>query len=142
MRFCEEPHCPGIAQTGNYCALHQSAESRTSQRAARHPNEVWYTRKEWRGVYGVRRYKLRRDPICEYVETDGTKCPARACDVHHIDGSWKEKGGEEGWILFIGGRGTLENPTPNLMSLCKGHHARITMESIKEGTAVSACKSQ
>jgi hypothetical protein len=61
---------------------------------------------------------------------------SRAQDVHHIDGSWKEK---SDWILFIGGRGTLEDPTPNLMSLCHFHHSKITMEQIKDGTA---CKNQ
>jgi hypothetical protein len=142
MQFCSEPNCPGIAKTGAYCDAHQNSAARTSQRAARHPNEKWYSHRAWRGVYGVRNYKLRRNSVCEYVETDGTKCKCKAVDVHHIDGSWKETGGWEGWILFIGGRGTLEDPTPNLMSLCKAHHAKITMESIKEGTAVSACKSQ
>lgn len=136
MRFCDQPGCPGIAQTGAYCAEHQSAETRTSSRAARHPNEAWYTKSAWRGVYGVRLYKLRRNPVCEYVATDGTKCTARATDVHHIDGSWKEN---SDWTLFIGGRGTLEDPTPNLMSLCHRHHSDITMQQIKEGIT---CKSQ
>jgi hypothetical protein len=135
MQFCNEPNCPGIAQTGAYCAAHQDVATRTSLRAARHPNEKWYSHRAWRGVHGVRRYKLRRDPICEYVSMDGTKCTAHACDVHHIDGSWKEKGD---WVLFIGGRGTFENPTPNLMSLCKAHHSEITMQQIKDGEACNA----
>ena len=58
-------------------------------------------------------------------------------DVHHIDGSWKEK---SDWVLFIGGVGTLENPTPNLMSLCHFHHSQITMDSIKSGEAVDHSK--
>jgi hypothetical protein len=135
VRFCEEAGCPNIAQTGSYCDAHKDSASRTSRRAARHPNEKFYTRKEWRGVFGVRNYKLRRDPVCEHVAMDGTKCTARAQDVHHIDGSWKETGD---WTLFIGGRGTLENPTPNLMSLCKKHHSEITMQAIKDGEACNA----
>jgi len=133
MQFCREPNCPGIAKTGLFCEQHQT--STTLSLRGRHPNERWYYRKEWRGRWGVRRFKIRRDPICEYVEENGMKCAAHATDVHHIDGSWKEKGD---WILFIGGVGTLENPTPNLISLCRFHHSAITMQQIKEGEACNA----
>ena len=34
----------------------------------------------------------------------------------------------------------LENPTPNLMSLCHFHHSQITMDSIKSGEAVDHLK--
>jgi hypothetical protein len=133
MNFCRIGGCPGIAKTGLFCGAHKDATTLSVRN--RHPNEKWYTRKEWRGRWGVRRFKIRRDPICEYVEENGTKCTAHATDVHHIDGSWKETGN---WILFIGGVGTLENPTPNLMSLCRFHHSKITMEQIKDGTACNA----
>jgi hypothetical protein len=133
MNFCRMDGCPGIANTGLFCEAHKGATTLSVR--GRHPNEKWYTRKEWRGRWGVRRFKIRRDPVCEYVEENGTKCTAHATDVHHIDGSWKETGN---WILFIGGVGTLENPTPNLMSLCRFHHSKITMEQIKDGTACNA----
>jgi len=131
MQFCRIDGCPGIAKTGLFCDQHKN-ETTLSVRK-RHPNEKWYSHMCWRGKYGVRRFKLRHSPICEYVAEDGTKCSARATDVHHIDGSWKETGN---WELFLGGKGTLEHPCPNLMSLCRVHHSEITMQQIKSGEAV------
>jgi hypothetical protein len=135
MEFCREPGCPGIAVTGRFCPDHKNSTTLTVR--DRHPNEAWYGRAAWRGRYGVRRFKLRHTPNCEYVEKDGAHCTAKATDVHHIDGSWKET---SNWVLFIGGVGTLENPTPNLMSLCHFHHSQITMDSIKSGEAVDHSK--
>jgi hypothetical protein len=135
LRFCAEDGCPGIANTGSYCQAHQKPSSRTLTRSERHPNDRFYARAAWKGKFGVRAYKWRRNPICEYVEADGTKCTHATEDIHHIDGSWKETGD---WTLFLGGKGTLENPCPNLMSLCKKHHSEITMQQIKDGTSCSS----
>lgn len=65
-----------------------------------------YAKAAWRGPYGVRNAKLRRDPMCE---VRGCNRPATAVDhrkAHHGD-----------WNLFIGG-----NDMENLRSLCKPHH--------------------
>jgi hypothetical protein len=125
MRFCEEGGCPNIAVTGMFCATHQNSTTRKVKQL--HPNDKWYARAAWKGPYGVRRYKLLRNPICEFVSEKSEPCARRAEDVHHIDGTWKEKGD---WQLFLGGV-NMEN----LMSLCKCHHSEITMNQIKEGTS-------
>lgn len=120
MKFCSEGGCTGIAVTGAFCELHVDPLKRATRNAPRHERDAWYTRKEWRGVYGVRGMKIRRNPMCEIAG-----CGKRATDVHHIDGSWKENGN---WFLFLGGY-DLEN----LQSLCKSCHARITMEEMQYG---------
>ncbi len=125
MRFCEQGGCVGIAVTGQFCEVHKNSTTRTAK--ARHPNDKWYAKQCWRGKYGVRRYKLLRSPICEFVAEDGKPCDRKAEDVHHIDGSWKET---SNWQLFMGGV-----DMQNLMSLCKPHHSEITMSQIKDGTA-------
>lgn len=125
MRFCEEGRCPNIAVTGMFCAAHQNSTARKAKQL--HPNDKWYARAAWKGPYGVRRYKLLRNPICEYVSEKNVPCACKADDVHHIDGTWKEKGD---WQLFLGGI-NMEN----LMALCKAHHSEITMNQIKEGTS-------
>ena len=73
IRFCTEDGCTGVASTGSYCPLHIQPSTRTSTRE-RHVNDRFYARAAWKGPYGVRAYKWRRNPICEYVAANGTKC--------------------------------------------------------------------
>lgn len=135
MNFCRKDGCPGIATQGLFCPAHKNETALAARE--RHPNEKFYAKAAWKGTYGVRRFKLKRNPVCEFVAEDGTKCIAPTSDIHHVDGSWKETGD---WTLFLGGVGTLEDPCPNLMSLCRRHHSEITMQAIKDGTAVSVAK--
>ena len=107
MQFCREPNCPGIAKTGLFCEQHQT--STTLSLRGRHPNERWYYRKEWRGRWGVRRFKIRRDPICEYVEENGMKCAAHATDVHHI--RWVMEGKRRLDLIHRGSRHAREPHT-------------------------------
>ena len=127
MKFCEFTNCPNVAGGGLFCAEHKNAPRVEAKQ--RHPNDKFYARAAWRGPYGVRRYKLLRNPICEFVGEDGTHCARKAEDVHHIDSSWKQTGD---WQLFMGGI-----DMQNLQSLCKPHHSAITMNQIKDGTSVS-----
>ncbi len=124
MKFCEEGQCAGIAATGNFCPLHSDPVNRKERNAPRHAMDAWYRRREWRGVYGVRGMKIRRNPICEFVETDGTHCTRRACDVHHTR-PWKDT---EDWFVFLGGI-----DMEFLQSLCKRHHSGITMHELMFG---------
>ena len=93
--FCAEPGCPGIAQTGKWCPAHVGDNYQKRRAAARPGRDSWYDRAAWRGPYGVKKHKLRHDPMCE---REGCRKPAT--DVHHKDDSWKETGD---WSLFIGG---------------------------------------
>jgi len=128
MKFCDFTNCPNVAETGHFCAEHKDTPRVDARQ--RHPNDRFYGLAAWKGKYGVRRYKLLRNPICEFVEQNGTQCTHKAQDVHHIDSSWKETGD---FRLFMGGI-----DMENLQSLCKPHHSAITMQQIKDGTSVSA----
>jgi hypothetical protein len=115
LKFCAETGCPGIAETGMYCPAHQNASSRNPD--VKRPNDPWYARAAWKGKYGVRRAKIRRDPLCE-------KCGAIATEIHHTRDEWKET---RDWFLFMGGY-NMEF----LQSLCARCHSGITMDQIKE----------
>jgi hypothetical protein len=123
MRFCEEPKCPNIAKTGNFCEVHSASSART----VKQPSDPWYSRKEWRGKFGVRLFKLKRNPMCEL-------CGAKASQVHHLRDEWKVT---RDWFLFMGGY-NMEF----LQSLCGKCHSEITMQQIKErGLEGLQCKS-
>jgi hypothetical protein len=106
--LCAVGGCTGIAYTGRFCAAHVG----TVTRPARPAIDSWYSRAAWCGPYGVRGYKLRRDPLCEI---DG--CTKPATDVHHTK-DWKASAS---WFIFMGG-----NDMEFLQSLCHGHHSEIT----------------
>jgi 5-methylcytosine-specific restriction endonuclease McrA len=111
--FCAEGGCNGIAETGKFCPLHIADNYIKRKNAARPERDSWYNRAAWRGPYGVRGYKLRRNPMCE-------RCPAVAEQVHHRDSSWKTTGN---WFLFMGGV-----DMENLESLCAPCHSKVTFE--------------
>jgi hypothetical protein len=115
--FCREPGCFCIAKTGKFCDKHKM--DNYLRRAIRPERDAWYGLAAWRGKNGLRLYKLRRNPMCEF---EG--CTKPATDVHHKDSSWKESGN---WRLFI--------DLKNLESLCHGHHSEITRGETQ-------CKSQ
>ena len=119
MKFCEENLCPDVAITGHFCPLHSDVMNRKERNAPRHVNDKWYTRKEWRGVFGVRKYKLLRNPQCEI---EG--CKHRATQVHHLR-EWKDTAD---WFLFMGGI-----DMQFLQSLCASCHARISMQIMQYG---------
>jgi len=120
MKFCAEGGCNGVAVMGDFCEAHVDPVNRKVRNTPRHELDKWYRLAIWKGPYGVRGMKIRRNPMCE---TPG--CGKRAVDVHHRDGSWKET---RNWFLFLGGY-DLEN----LMSLCKQCHSRITMQEMQYG---------
>jgi 5-methylcytosine-specific restriction endonuclease McrA len=115
MKFCEEPGCPKIAKTGQFCEDHQNISTRTV--TVRPPSDPWYAKAAWRGKYGVRRYKLKKNPMCE-------KCGEPATQVHHLDDSWKVT---RNWFIFMGGY-----DAQLLQSLCTRCHSEETMKQIKE----------
>jgi hypothetical protein len=114
MQFCHITGCPGIARTGVFCEAHKSPTART-ERARSDP---WYGRKEWRGRWGIRRFKLKRNPICEVCNVN------HATQVHHLRDEWRVT---RDWFLFMGGY-NMEY----LQSLCAKCHSAITMNQIKE----------
>ena len=116
LSYCDQPGCSGLAKTGKFCPAHKENNYQRDRVAMRPDLDRWYKRAAWCGSYGVRGYKLRRDPMCEV-----TNCQELATDVHHKDDSWKETGD---WSLFIGGVNMS-----NLQSLCHGHHSKITLEA-------------
>ncbi len=117
MKFCAEGGCPGIATTGDFCESHKEATTRKTQNAPRHVQDKWYALAAWKGPYGVRAYKLKRNPQCEI-------CGAAAQDVHHLR-PWKDSAS---WFVFMGGI-----DMEFLQSLCKRCHARITMNEFQFG---------
>jgi hypothetical protein len=124
MNFCAEPRCPNIAKTGNFCDDHKNTAART----VRPPADPWYAKAAWRGRYGVRRYKLKQNPLCE-------KCGSPATQVHHTDDSWKVT---RNWSIFLGGY-NMEL----LQALCGPCHSEETMKQIKErGLEGLRCKNQ
>jgi hypothetical protein len=62
----------------------------------------------------ARRYKFDH-PLCEYLE-DGEQCGLIADHVHHR--------------VDIADGGALYDPE-NLMSICKSHHSKITLERLR-----------
>ena len=82
MKFCSEFGCPDVALTGDFCEKHSEATARKTQNAPRHAQDKWYGLAAWKGPYGVRAYKLKRNPQCEI-------CGAAAQDVHHLR-PWKD----------------------------------------------------
>lgn len=77
----------------------------------------WYNRQVWKGVNGVRRMKLSRDPICETLG-----CDRPATTVDHRRAFMTGRDDAERWLLFIGGT-NLEN----LRSQCQAHHDMKTL---------------
>jgi hypothetical protein len=126
--FCAEPGCAGIARAGRFCDVHKTDNFEKRRNAARPENDSWYDRAAWRGPNGVRRFYLRRHPVCEWLLEDGTPCGKPSTDVHHRDSSWKTSGV---WLLFMGGL----NMT-NLQALCHEHHSSITMKENREGGSI------
>lgn len=120
MRLCDEGGCSGIALTGNFCPLHTDPLKRKKRNAPRHVNDAFYRRAAWKGPYGVRGMKIRRNPICEIPG-----CGKRATQVHHLREEWKENGD---WFLFLGGI-----DMEFLQSLCASCHARISMQQMQYG---------
>jgi hypothetical protein len=113
MKFCGEPGCPNITNTGAFCDQHQSSATRT----VRPPADPWYARAAWKGKYGIRLWKLKQNPLCEI-------CGSVATQVHHLRDEWKVT---RDWFLFRGGyNGEF------LQSLCGKCHSEITMRQIKE----------
>jgi hypothetical protein len=119
MKFCEEGGCVGIAVTGNFCPLHTDPVNRKERNTPRHPMDKWYQLAVWKGPYGVRGMKIRRNPVCE---TPG--CGRKAEDVHHTR-PWKDT---EDWFVFLGGI-----DMEFLQSLCKKCHSAITMKELMLG---------
>jgi hypothetical protein len=113
MNFCGEPKCPNIVKHGAFCDDHKNVAART----VRLPADPWYGKSAWRGRYGVRRYKLKQNPMCEI-------CGNPATQVHHTDDSWKVT---RSWFIFLGGY-NMEF----LQSVCGPCHSEITMKQIKE----------
>lgn len=97
---CKRPGCPEKVQRG-YCDLHAS---KRPQRDESRPNA--YCRGYTRSWAKIRIAQLRRVPLCEHVDCDGTTL---ADVVHHTKP--------------ISDGGT--NDRTNLMSLCHAHHADI-----------------
>lgn len=124
MKFCAEPGCPNITKTGAFCEQHESSATRT----VRPPSDPWYAKAAWRGKFGIRRWKLKQNPLCE-------SCGKPASQIHHTDDTWKVT---RNWFVFLGGfNGEL------LQSLCTKCHSAITMNQIKErGLGGLTCKGQ
>jgi len=72
----------------------------------------WYGRAVWRGENGVRKLKLRRDPLCEVIG-----CNKPATTVDHRRKFQLGKTDAERWFLFLGGTNC-----ENLRSCCQQHH--------------------
>jgi hypothetical protein len=108
-KFCANPGCTGIAETGRFCPPHTGNNYETAKNRTR--REPWYDRAAWDVVRSV---KLQRSPMCEIED-----CRDWASDVHHLDDSWRET---RDWSLFIGGLNMS-----NLQALCHRHHSEITM---------------
>ncbi len=117
MRMCEEGGCVGIAVTGNFCPAHVDPLNRKVRNTPRHEMDKWYRLAIWRGPFGVRGMKIRRNPLCEI-------CGARAQDVHHTR-EWKDT---RNWFVFLGGI-----DMEFLQSLCKKCHSAITMKELMFG---------
>lgn len=113
IKLCLEPRCPNEAEIRGRCRAHHRERERGRNRVrtkdGRERNR-FYARKRWRMT---RRRKLFLEPLCEYVEANGERCRFIAEHVHHrID-------------LADGG---AEYNLDNLMSICKRHHSKITLE--------------
>ena len=117
MNFCQEGGCVGIAVTGNFCPDHVDPINRRERNTPRHVNDAWYRLAAWRGVYGVRNHKIRRNPQCEI-------CGKKAEQVHHLR-PWKDAGD---WFLFLGGI-----DMEFLQSLCRKCHSAITWRELMYG---------
>lgn len=97
LTVCNQPGCPTLTTT-SHCLDHARKAWAGSTRRARLPRN-WPT---------LRARVLQRDSQrCTHHDEHGHRCPARATDVHHLNGD--------------------DNHTPsNLASLCSAHHATET----------------
>jgi hypothetical protein len=120
MNFCSEGGCNDIALTGNFCAAHSDPVKRAVRNQPRSIYDKWYSKSEWKGKYGIRGIKIRRNPFCE---TPG--CPNRATQVHHLDDTWKQTGS---WFTFMGGY-----DCELLQSQCQQCHSHETMRAMLYG---------
>lgn len=108
LRPCSRPGCPELVESGA-CEAHRRERSRTKARARNRDGDRrealrFYNSAKW---HRIRAAKLRRDPLCETCEEDGSV--VEATEVDHIDGDREN------------------NDRGNLRSQCKPCHSRKTV---------------
>jgi 5-methylcytosine-specific restriction protein A len=74
-RLCLEPRCPSPATGRGRCDEHRKAIERDRSRRRRETTNGVYKRKKWEMV---RRFVLRRDPICKVCDR------ALSAEVDHV----------------------------------------------------------
>jgi 5-methylcytosine-specific restriction enzyme A len=74
-RLCLEPRCPNVATARGRCDEHRKAIERERSRRRRETTNGVYKRKRWEMV---RRFVLRRDPICRVCDS------AISAEVDHV----------------------------------------------------------
>lgn len=109
-RPCNAYPCPNtipLPTKDSYCPEHKKQYNRDRERYRRERDPVgrkMFYSTEWTAA---RDQKLERDPLCEWLDSDGDQCGLPAKYVQPID----SKGG------------TVDS---NLRSLCPSHHAGDT----------------